>query len=69
MKGISHSINRDGKLVKGNGFKAPEPTIAMHNPSIWMHSVDRTDAATPVQGFVLFGCVFFAVVVILIFVR
>lgn len=70
IKHISHTINRDGKIVPANGFKHPEPTISMHNPSnIWMHSIERTDAANPVQGFIIFGIVILAIGLILIFVR
>lgn len=69
-KAISHSINRDGQIVPANGFKQPTPTISMHNPSnIWMHSIERSDAANPVQGFIIFGVLLLTMGLILIFVR
>lgn len=69
-KAISHTINRDGVEVPANGFKHPTPTVSMHNPtSIWMHSIERTDTANPVQGFIIFGVTILAIGLILIFVR
>jgi len=69
-KHISHTINRDGKLVQANGFKQPDPTVSIHNPSpLWMHSIERTDAATPIQGFVIFGVMIVLVGLVLVFVR
>lgn len=55
MKHIAHTINREGKVVQGNGFKQPEPTVSMNKHNIWMHSIERTDAANPIQGFILLG--------------
>lgn len=55
MKKIAYTINRDGKVVQGNGFKQPEPTVSMNKPNLWMHSIERTDAANPIQGFILLG--------------
>lgn len=69
MKQISHTINRDGKIVKANGFKQPEPTISMNKPNLWMHSTERTDAANPIQGFVIFGIMILLVGLVLVFVR
>lgn len=69
MKQISHTINRDGKIVPANGFKQPEPTISMNKPNLWMHSIERTDAATPLQGFVIFGVMIVLVGLVLVFVR
>lgn len=65
----AYSINRDGKLVQANGFKQPEPTISMNKPNLWMHSIERTDAANPIHGFVIFGVMIVLVVLILVFVR
>ena len=69
MKQISHTINRDGKIVPANGFKQPEPTISMNKPNLWMHSIERTDAASPLQGFVIFGVMIVLVGLVLVFVR
>lgn len=69
MKQIAHTINRDGKIVPANGFKQPEPTISMNKPNLWMHSIERTDAANPIQGFVIFGLMILLVGLVLVFVR
>lgn len=69
MKNIAHTINREGKLVQANGFKQPEPTISMNKPNLWMHSIERTDAANPIQGFVIFGIMIVLVGLVLVFVR
>lgn len=45
----------DGTTVTVNGFKQPTPTTAIHNHGIWMHSVDRTDSANPITGFIILG--------------
>jgi len=55
MKQISHTINRDGKIVPANGFKQPEPTISMNKPNLWMHSVERKDFSNPLTGFLILG--------------
>lgn len=65
----AYSINRDGKLVQANGFKQPEPTISMNNYGIWGHSIERTDAANPIHGFVIFGVMIVLVGLVLVFVR
>ena len=65
----AYSINRDGQLVQANGFKQPEPTVSMNKPNLWMHSIERTDAANPIQGFVIFGVMIVLVGLVLVFVR
>jgi len=56
MKHVAHTINRSGELVPANGFKEPTPTVSMqNNTKIWMHSIDRTDSANPITGFVILG--------------
>lgn len=55
MKHVAHTINRAGELVPANGFKQPTPTTSIHNHGIWMHSVDRTDSANPITGFIILG--------------
>lgn len=55
MKQIAHTINREGKVIPGNGFKQPTPTATPNNYGIWGHSIERTDAANPIQGFVVLG--------------
>ena len=69
MKNIAYTINREGVKVKANGFKQPEPTISMNKPNLWMHSIERTDAASPVQGFVIFVVMILLVGLVLVFVR
>lgn len=53
-KQVAYSINREGKLVEGNGFKQNEPTKEIRNNNIWMHSIERTDAANPIEAFTIF---------------
>jgi hypothetical protein len=66
MKKIAHTINRDGKLVQANGFKQPTPTTAMQNNSpLWMHSIDRTDSANPIAGFLILGAALLAMGIII----
>jgi len=55
MKQISHTINRDGKIVPANGFKQPEPTISMNKPNLWMHSIERKDYSNPIPSFLILG--------------
>lgn len=69
MKHIAHTINREGQLVPGNGFKHPEPTKTIKSQSIWMHSVERTDSQNPFKAFAVFGLMIIGMVLILIFVR
>lgn len=45
----AHTINRDGQLVPGNGFKQPTPTVSMHRPNLWMHSIERKDLGHPAK--------------------
>lgn len=68
-KQVAYSINREGKLVEGNGFKQNEPTKEIRNSNIWVHSIDRSDASSPIQGFVIFGVMILLAGLVLVFVR
>lgn len=54
-KQVAYSINREGKLVQGNGFKQNEPTKEIRNNNIWMHSIDRKDFSNPIPSFLILG--------------
>lgn len=55
MKQIAQTTLPDGTTRMVNGFKKPTPTVAMQNRSIWMHSIDRSDSANPITGFIILG--------------
>lgn len=54
MKKIAYTVNREGVRVEGNGFKQNEPIEQVKNSNIWMHSIERTDAANPIEAFTIF---------------
>jgi hypothetical protein len=55
MKHIATTTLPDGTTKTVNGFKKPTPTTAIHNHGIFYHSVERTDAANPITGFIILG--------------